>query len=110
MANRSCQMRIFHFSLAPKDQSRRGIENTWRYIQLADVDNRQNDFDTCRIKFDCVYSKLICTDQFPERRLLNASTESLSRNGIGIPTSTAPSAHSAHESAQRHPLERVATE
>jgi hypothetical protein len=40
----------------------------YRYIHLDDVDNGQNDFDTCRNRIDCVCSNLICTDHFRERR------------------------------------------
>jgi hypothetical protein len=38
------------------------------YMQSPDVDNAQTDSDTCGVRFDCVSSKLICTDQFPEGR------------------------------------------
>lgn len=44
------------------------IQNTIGYIQLADVDSRQTDFDTCRYGINCVSSNLICTGHFRERR------------------------------------------
>jgi hypothetical protein len=31
--------------------------NNYSYTQFGDVDNRQNDFDTCGCEFDCVSSK-----------------------------------------------------